>query len=522
MMHRCLATIAVALLLVRHGWAEKPPVIQASATVTWGPDRGQNFGTLFEIQDATGRVIAGAGFQAAYNTQPRSNRELLQVFVRPLVAPRSWKRERLPDIDSPATGFYPFSVGNQLYVHNRSEKGRRPTDPKVYRWDAKTHNWIGEPEIVPYAERVAGKTLAVSGQAVTYDGRVLLKPMPGASFGEHYYAGGKLFLKEANHQANPPLNRLVVCSWTPESDTSISRTEAWTLDLPIRYEFIYAFGQWRDEMIAVSNNGRVLRFAGERWTTLREPVPNVSYQVYAILTYHNRLLLGHYPTGEIYDYAGQELKLLKEWPPALTGVSRSAREAQTLALYGGDLYAGVWPWAELWRYDAPRQQWGFVERMFDHPQPTDVVVHPYESETKRVDAVANLWGQRITGLQPHGTGLVITTSSKGSGPWEPKFSFLTEQQRADYGATYLATIPGNLAVATTWKPEPTCFEITLTQQQLRVSQDGRPLGSVAIPEALLSDFQPARIVWGQGQFGPLVGQFREKSASLHNVAFASP
>ena len=39
-------------------------------------------------------------------------------------------------------------------------------------------------------------------------------------------------------------------------------------------------------------------------------MPGVSYQIYSALTYDDRLLLGHYPTGEIYEYAGGDLKLL--------------------------------------------------------------------------------------------------------------------------------------------------------------------------------------------------------------------
>ena len=502
--------LILSAALTRAADAAPPPVLTASATVEFGPDRGQNFGTLFEVTDADGRVVAGAGFAATYNTRPRGDRERLQVFVRPPDAARGWEVERLPAIPSPATGFYPFGVGGRLYAHNRSEKDRLPTDPAVYRWDAAGRKWVGEPTVAPYAERVAGKVLAVTGEAVTYDGRVLLRPEPGARFGEHYYAGGNLFLKEAGRDATPPVNRVVVCPWRPEADAAIARRAEWTLELPLPNEFVYAFGQWRDEVVAVSNNGRVLRFDGRAWATLRTPlVPAVSYQVYAALTFRDRLLLGHYPTGEIYEYAGKDLKLLTGWPPVLPGVSGSAREVQTLALYGGDLYAGVWPWGEVWRCDPDRGRWAFADRMFAHPLPSDTTVHPYEAETRRIDPVGNLWGQRVTGLQPHGAGLVITTSSKGGGPWEPRFAFLTERQRAEYGAVYLATVPGNLAVAAEWNPGPTRFEVTLAGNTLSVTQDGRTLGSVAVPEHLVDAFRPAKVIRGQGVFGPLAGKLVE-------------
>jgi uncharacterized lipoprotein YddW (UPF0748 family) len=509
--------LLVLLTLTTLTRADQPPVLLASATVEFGPDRGQNFGTLFEVFDANGRVIAGAGFAGAYNTQPRSDRELLQVFLRPPGVARAWEVERLPALDSPATGFYPFSHSGSVYIHNRGVKGRRPDDPAVYRWDAAGHKWVDDPAVIPYAERVAGKLLAVTGDAVTYDGKVLLKPDGQARFAEHYFAGGNLFLKEDDREAKPPLNRLVVCPWKPESDTALTRRPEWTLELPIPFEFVYAFGQWRGEVLAVSNNGRLARFDGKAWSILREPVPNVSYQIYSALTFHDRLLFGHYPTGELIEYTGQDLKLLTGWPPALPGVSPSAREAQTLAIYGGDLYVGVWPWAEVWRFDRERGKWAFADRMFRHPQPTDSVVHPYEAETRQVDAVYNLWGQRVTGLQPHGAGLVITSSSKTGAPWEPKFSFLTASQRADYGAIYLATVPGNLAAAVEWKPGPTRFEVKLVGNTLSVVQDGRTLGSEVIPERMMAAFRPAKVVWGEGVFGSWAGKIVERSAAVQTV-----
>ncbi|MEZ6074733.1 MAG: hypothetical protein R3C56_03380 [Pirellulaceae bacterium] len=494
-------------------FSQTPKQLEASAIVELGPDRGQDYGTLFEVIGVDGQTLMTAGFMAAYNTQPRSDRELLQVSMRPILGSLNWQLERLPDIASSATGFYPFSMHGELYIHNRSEKGMQPTDPRVYRWDNQQRQWIGEHSMQPYSERIAGKILSVSGTAVSYDQKVLLEPQPGARFGEHYFANGILFIKESNQQLDPPLNRLIACRWTPALDQPLSPEPSWQFDLPIPFEFMYAFGQLDGEVLAVSNNGRVIKFDSQGWTTLRTPpVPAVSYQVYSILTFYDRLLLGHYPTGELYEYANSELKLLSGWPPILPGVSTSAREAQTLAIYGGDLFAGIWPWAEVWRYDTQRNNWAFAQRMFEHPLPTDSSIHPYELETKQVDPVANLWGQRVTGLQPYGTGLVITTSSKSSGPWDPKFSFLTERQLADYGAIYLAVLPGNLAVPIDWQPEPTKISVQLAGTILRVSQDGRTLGQVEIPEHLLSEFQPSHIQWGQGVYGKWSGTLSDPLA----------
>lgn len=501
--------------------ADPPLLVRASATVELGPDRGQNFGTLFEVRDDKGQVLAGAGFLGAYNTQSRSDRTLLQVYVRSPQDSIDWHVERLPRVPGQATGYYPFSIDGELYVHDRGGRGGE-NEPAVHRFDETKGRWIGEPGMAPYSMRVAGKMLVVTGESVDFDGKRLLEPAPGARFGEYYFGGGNLFLKEVDASASPAIHRLIVCPWKPESDAAIERRDEWTLALPIAHEFIYAFGQWRGQILAVSNNGRVLRFDGKEWATLREPVPNVSYQIYSAMNVEDQLLLGHYPTGEIFTYDGAQLTRKVGWPPVLPGVSPSAREAQTLAIYGGDVFAGIWPWGEVWRWNTDTREWAFAQRFFQQPLPTSQYQHPYESQTRQVDDVANLWGQRITGLQPHGAGLVVTTSSKTGAPWTRKFAFLDERQREEYGEVYRAVIPGNLAVPTEWKEGPTSFEVTVSGERIRVSQDGRLLGEVAAPKYVTTSFRPANLVWGEGRFGRFAGTLLSSASSVQSAAPARP
>ena len=59
------------------------PIATFSVAVDFGQDRGQNFGSLFEVRDSKDRVIAGAGFMEVYNTRFRSDRHTLQFFLRP-------------------------------------------------------------------------------------------------------------------------------------------------------------------------------------------------------------------------------------------------------------------------------------------------------------------------------------------------------------------------------------------------------------------------------------------------------
>ena len=85
-----------------------------------------------------------------------------------------------------------------------------------------------------------------------------------------------------------------------------------------------------------------------------------------------------------------------------------------MAVYGGDLMVGVWPWAELWRYQHETDSWHTMGRMFSHPELTAQQTHPYEQDADRLKLVTNHWGRRITGMVALGQDLVLSTSSKGT------------------------------------------------------------------------------------------------------------
>jgi hypothetical protein len=458
-------------------------------------DRGENWGSLFEITDPTGAPIAGAGYLGAYNTFPRSDRDELHVFVRSLEAKQEWRIERLPPIESTATGFYPFQVGGELYVSPRNG-----SDPRVHLWDSSSGSWRVVDDVPNGSERIAGKSLHVTTDAVTWDGRTLIKPAAGYRFGEHYFAGEKLVLRAFRSDGVKPENTFVVHTWSPDESLEPQPVQDFTLELPQPREFVYAFAQWHDHTLAITNMGGVYRLRPSGWDVLRVPEPSVSYQIYSALNYRDKLLLGHYPTGEIYEYAGDKLILKKGWPPVMPGVSHNAREAQTLAIYNGELYAGVWPWAEVWRYDGA--DWHFVQRMFSHPALIDSVTHPYEAETKNVDNVFNLWGQRVTGLVPYKGSLIITTSSKGGAPWDPKFAFLSPDEQRDYGAIYRATLPGQISVHAPVSPIPTRLELTKDGEFLTVRLNGAESGKIRVAPQTWRRLAHGTILWADGIYGP--------------------
>ena len=220
-------------------------------------------------------------------------------------------------------------------------------------------------------------------------------------------------------------------------------------------------------MLAVS-----MSLSKGHWRTLLLPELGVSYQLYSTMMFHDRLLMGQYPTGRIFQYDGTEITDQSGWPPVPEGVSPNAREAQTTAIYGGDVFVGVWPWGELWRYNRDSDTWAFTQRMFDHPALSTEITHPYDVESSGAD-VGNLWGQRVTSLVPSGSSLFVSTSAKSPCEWNPeKFPFLAPSKWKSYGAVYKLTIPGHLSAATKWTNGPTTFEFIIHDDEMSIVQDG--------------------------------------------------
>ncbi len=482
------------------------PILDVTVEIDFGEDVGQNFGSLFEVYDDEGNVIAGAGFVGAYNTYPRSDRGRLHFFIKPKQV--AYAVETLPRVNN-QTGVYLSESGESLHVRSRNGP-----DTGFYLLDEKSKTWQVDDTVAGYDVRVAGKLLHVSSSDVTYAGKPVLAARNGTRLLENYYAAGHLVLREQDAVESDQSNRLVACRWSPYEDQDVvDPVSGVAITLRSHREFVYAFGQLDREILAATNTGGVYVFDGTTWRVIVEPGPH-SYQVYSMLNYYDRLLLGHYPTGELYEYDGTQLRHLPNWPPVMPGVSNRAREAQTLTIYAGDLHVGVWPWGEVWRHDHNDSTWQFARRMFTHPEPTDATTHPYESETGAVAPVANLWGQRVTSLVPFEKSLYVSTSSKGGPEFDPKFEFLADGKWKDYGRVYRLTLPGQLSTAVDWHDGQTTLRCTLTNSEMTIRQDGVVKATLAVDANKLLVARPNRIAWGRGVYGKLSGDMISRQSNL--------
>lgn len=500
----------------------------ASVVADFGTDQGQNHGSLFEIKDSAGNLVAGAGFLGAFNTECRSGRQTLHVFAK--------SNKQKPKVDfiarpSTSSGTYLDDFRGQLFARARAEKPSKGVDGIFRVWDSENDSWSAVTNIRPLPTEVGGKILQTGAErtdqrangtfhthgdeldfgskTISWGSHTLLRL--GASegyFRELYYANGYLIFRINNPTATPIVNSLYACRWTPGKNDPVL-SEAIAIPLSWKGEFLYAFGQLNDETVIASNSGAILSFHNGVWKTIRAANRKVSFQVYSMLTYNDQLLMGHYPTGQIYRYDGATLKHLENWPPVPPNVSLAAREAQTLTIYGGDLYVGVWPWGEIWKLDSNTEKWDMVYRAFRSPAMAPDFPHPYQRECMDAGIVSNAWGQRITSFVPLNDAMFIATSSKRIANNAHKMPFLSNDKWKEYGQIHQYRVPGTVTAQIKWKDELTRIEVKMDSQTLSVVQDGEILSKVKRPQFVQGDSNLS-ITWGSGLYGTFRGTLLEK------------
>ena len=501
-------TLAIAFLLACTQFATAAEPTKFTVSADRGVDLGQNFGTLFQAVSADGKLVLGAGFQNVYNTRYRGDRHAVQFYIRPTDGVRTFQTEALPRPNS-LCGTYMYGRDGKLIS----------TYGGVRSWNAKAGRWDEETELGGTSEtmRVGNGLLEFGESWVKFDGQLILPAPERGSYQLFFYANGHLCFYHVNRGDGPyrayendedGFSKLYACPWQPGGG-AIDLAQATVRTLPYVGETTFAWGQLGKQVVTGSNLGGFYVFTDGHWTMLLEPRLGVSYQLYSTMAFHDRLLMGQYPTGRIFEYDGTKITDLKDWPPKLQGVSGSSREAQTTIIYGGDVLVGVWPWGELWRYNSDSTRWAFMQRMFDHPAPTDTVTHPYDIENLG-NAIGNLWGQRVTSLVTNGSDLFVSTSAKHPCEWDAQlYPFLAPDKWQSYGRVYRITMPGHLGAPTRWTGNATTFEFLIGDRDISISQDGQVLAATELDEkttALLRNgLTGTKVSWGDGIYGRFTG-----------------
>mgnify|MGYP001163995706 CR=1 FL=1 len=479
--------------------------MKISITLDRGEDRGQNFGTLFEARTQDGSAVVGAGFQGVYNTHHRIDRHVVQFFLRPTDGERTATTQLLPR-STELAGTYLFDLDGEIYSSSED----------VWKWNPSTQAWTVDGSDARERMRLETRVLRFDGGSATCDGVSILTPPDRGTYYRFFYAHGHLFFyhtywaEQDGYRLHTfdddGFSKLYACPWSP-LEPHVDMERAQVITLPVVGEVPFSYGQYHDEVLTCSNIGGVYVFDGS-WRMIVTPEIETSYQVYSMMNFYDRLLLAQYPTGKLFEYSGEEVTLIEGWPPVMEGVSTSAREAQTLAIYGGDLFVGVWPWAEMWRYSPDADRWVFNRRMLSHPPTTDETVHPYENESAAAGIVHNQWGQRVTSLVPNGTDLMISTSAKAPTLWEPAYDWVGDGKWKEYGTVTRMTMPGVVCAPLQWTEGPTQLEFAIDDEGcMSITQDGVALAFAKTDDTsgVQSGVADSDQMWKRGIFGEFGG-----------------
>lgn len=491
------------------GWRGMPPEpYRVNLDVDLGKDQGQNFGTLFELHDERGRLLAAAGFPSAYNTYYRSGRLTLNVFVMPEGEAGQPTITPMPR-PSDARHHYLYDLAGTLYATDRKAG--------TFAWEPRRGEWRASKQ--GPALEIAGARYALATNRITQgDTEIFAFDTTRGTTGSYYYGAGHLFVHMAAANSPERKTQLHAYAWDPETQSNATTSNPAVLDLTAPGEFPYSYGQLGHEVIVGSNSGGIYRFREGQWSTLRAADPKTSFQIYTMMNHGDRLLMGQYPTGELFAYAGDAVTRLEGWPPRDPAATPNAREAQTIALYRGDLYVGVWPWGEVWRGVGYPVNWQPAARLFSRPAIAPGVNAPYEAEMSALgQPINNLWGQRITTLLPIGTDLIASTANKNGAPYETKLGFLGEDQGTEYGAVYRMHLPGHLAAPLAWSKGKLRLEVVFSEPAIEIRQDGQIVATMPVPLADLIRLHKAKLTLGSGVFGPFQGE-RIEPVSERNAA----
>jgi hypothetical protein len=470
-------------------------------TVDFGRDYGQNLGTLFELFDTEGKALCGAGFNSSVQTRVAINNRVLEFYCR---LPE--REIKIVDLGKPAKS----STRPVLYQFNN-----KLLDLATKRaWSAKTR-WktTSYPRVngnILNVQIVRNKPLYFLRKGldiiVSYSGKRLarIKTEPLSTL----YYDKKVYIFA--HDYEDDNDCLYWFEWDSYAGKYALPVEINRIDAPDEMLDVYALYGHEGKLLIAGSGSALYEFSegtihkiniDPEVQTHVDPVEG--NELYSFITYFDDILIGHFSTGLLLKYSPDELPIMQNSPPLVEDEwqpdSKYYREAQSLAIYGGDLYVGMYPWGRVFRLDRDTNQWSY-DRLFDHPE-TPTGRYPFNETCPE-----ETWGQRITYLVPYRGSLAAGAGSMRKNPQQsgsplciPKNAFI------DYGRVKLITAPASAMGQLKWTDKPIRLEFIVKKNGLYIYQDGK---KIAYTKAVIGEafFERAgQIDFGYGIYGAING-----------------
>jgi hypothetical protein len=478
-------------------------VIEAPENFDWS-------GTILEARGPRGLVF-GAGFPETFTTYRHHNDATLHAFV----ADGNDKVE-LSRIDKPRswlTGYFQGSPDRLLLAN--PHLSWRAAEHASGRWS------LINPEVFAinlFAEfgldqrkfnEDCGFTIlvrvthALMGNCIVAKDRYasLHKLRERLNLGEGrlrpvYLGRETLVLHQQDHTGR--INAVLACRIALETLEISNCSAEQTIG---REEFAYAIGAIGLKVFITLNSGRILEYDREKMKLTAQASKGHSFQLYAYARLRDREVWGQYPDGVIGEMLPTGFAPTKQ-QPALPQDTDALPELQSLAIYKGSLFAGIWPFGEVHATGMNTNDWRPIQRLFSGPQINNGDLEPFVTILTN-----NQMGQRITDMRLFGDSLYISTGNKtGATPPIPTSAEGDDMRKIlpEYGQVWRVRSTGALTV-----PLMMFRDLKRTELRLRITADklqiilptgtheaslaGRPVGCIST------------ISTQAGTFGQLIG-----------------
>lgn len=466
-----------------------------------GSDDGTSLGTIFEVKDQNGAILSGAGFERSFNTKAGSNHRLISFFSR-----REGKSE-LVDLGQPFNEYSSvrlYSYAGRLIAYPYEAEG------KPVQYDDTLGKWrpADLPQLVDgkfghigAIQAVKDSLLVFHARAVTFDG----EPVSIDQIGKSDTIVSGLYHKEHLHifkiDDTTKSASYLNCRWVAGNP----KTACDALPMPPSWANPYVIHGLRNApgIIAAFDNGdTVILDNGTVQTIYNNSGPGgqrqTSWQLYSSLEWQDDLLLGHYPSGNLFLFRDGKISPMTPSVPYVAESLPAAREAQSLAIFRGQVIIGMWPWGELWS-GRPEAPWQLEARVFENPNYSGEEAPYADRLTKLYPALAfNALGQRVFHFANHAEGLALTTSGKHH-RLRQAYASLDSSERMQYGRVLLLKSPDQLAcpISGPW-PQTLTFQSRNGWLRIRGANgvlcerkmEGEP------PESTTGQLVPLKGIWG--------------------------
>lgn len=472
-------------------------------------DYGLDGGTLFEAYDEEGKLLAYAGFNNGVNTRSSTNRKILSFYVK-----SKHDSVTVIDIDNPFPGIDEcgriFNVNNELWALNYKHE-KKKFNPHTSQWEDVKNLKLNSIEYLIDVQKIQDSIIWVHLNGIYLGNKPLyIEELPEYRVITFYANNGNVLIFRTTDDTTHNCRNLISVGklkWiNNQPEIKIDTIYQGLCPLPW-LAGAYCWGYQQNQFYVSTNSGHTYMLNSDSLVVIteRDIYDHVSegWQAYSMINFRNKLLLGHYPSGKIFEINQNQIvtPLNIYNVPIREDILAQEREAQTLAIYAGYLMCGLWPWGELYGYDINSNEWSWYQRFFKFPGYRKELTPFYDRILFNSGMPNNQWGQRITDLVPYDKYLVVNTGFKNV-VFEEDKKFLFPDEINQYGKVYLLQIPGQISSVINWKKN-TEFKFICNNGTMKIFQDGALIAENKIDASDKQvDFQilPNNGIYGKCQY----------------------